>query len=163
MKHVNLNLTYRGINFLLIPFIICVLFFSFTENQTNLEDTTGTGVYQTINYSLNNNPINVSGGPGLSLIDYNPNQVGDILSQYDTGKAISAVVMHNGYLFVPMGADHGGGAGAGAFSFFDISDQTNPTVVFDSRNYSSKYHNENTIDYVGNWAEIHSLPVIGNK
>jgi DNA-binding beta-propeller fold protein YncE len=163
MKKTFINLTYRETNLLINPFTVCVVFFLFTKNQMNLKDTRDAGVYQTINYSLNNIPINLSGGPGLSLIDYNPNQVGDILSQYDTGKAISAVVMHNGYLFVPMGSDHGGGAGAGAFAFFDISDQTDPKVVFDSRNYSSKYHNENTLDYVGNWAEIHSLPVIGNQ
>ena len=111
----------------------------------------------------NNKPINAVIGPGLTKINYNASNVGDILSQNDTGKALSAVVMHNGYLFAPMGADHGGGRGDGSFAFYDISDQTNPINVFDSRNYPTIYHNENSFNYVGNWGEVHSLPIIGNR
>ncbi|SFZ94061.1 Por secretion system C-terminal sorting domain-containing protein [Flaviramulus basaltis] len=114
--------------------------------------------------SQNNKPINALIGPGLTKKSYTELEVGQILSQNDTGgKAVSAVLMHNGYLFVPLGADHGGGRGDGAFSFYDISDQENPVVVFDSRDYPDVYHNSNSFNYVGNWGEVHSLPVIGNR
>lgn len=114
--------------------------------------------------SHDNKPVNAITGPGLTKTSYTHAEVGTILSQNDTGgKAVSAVVMHNGYLFVPSGADHGGGRGDGAFSFYDVSDQRNPKVVFDSRNYPDVYHNKNSISYVGNWGEVHSLPIIGNR
>ena len=114
--------------------------------------------------SQNNKPVNVLTGPGLRKTTYTKEEVGNILSQNNTnGKAVSAVVMHNGYLFVPLGADHGGGKGDGAFAFYDISDERNPVVVFDSRDYPNVYHNKRSFNYVGNWGEIHSLPIIGNR
>ncbi len=112
---------------------------------------------------LDNTPQNAVAGPGLSQESFPASEVGKILSQNNTGKAVSAVTMHNGYLFVPMGADHGGGNGNGAFAFYDVSDPRRPEVVFDSRDYRDQYHDENSKDYVGNWAEIHSLPIIGNR
>lgn len=115
----------------------------------------------TNNSSQNNNPVNALIGPGLTKVDYPNSRVGEILSQNNTGKAVSAVAMHNGYLFVPMGNDHGGGKGA--FAFYDISDQSKPKKVFDSRDYPDRYHNRNSQHYVGNWGEIHSLPIIGNR
>ncbi len=85
-----------------------------------------------------------------------------IIKQYNTGKAVSGVSMHDGYLFVPLGADHGGGEGAGAFAFYDISNPSNIDKVFDSRDFRNVYHDNNKKDYVGDWAEIHSMPVIGD-
>lgn len=87
------------------------------------------------------------------------NEIG-ILTQYNTGKAVSSVIMHNNYLFVPLGADHGGGQGDGAFAFYDISNPNTVTPVFRSLDYPNTYHNSNNQNYVGDLAEIHSLPVI---
>jgi hypothetical protein len=116
------------------------------------------------NPKLDNNPVNAVTGPGLTPVNYTAAEVGTILSENDTnGKAVSAVAMHNGYLFVPMGADHGGGRGDGAFSFYDVSNQKNIKKVFDSRDYPSKYHTSSSFHYVGNWAEVHSVPIIGNR
>jgi len=102
-------------------------------------------------------------GPGIPSIDFSNNDVGRILSQNRVGKAISGVVMHNGYLLAPMGADHGGGGGNGAFAIFDISDPTTPNLLLDSRSDRERYHRSGRLDYVGDWAEIHSLPISDNK
>ncbi len=108
-------------------------------------------------------PINAISGPGLTAENFSSTAVGTILSENDTnGKAVSAVAMHNGYLFVPMGADHGGGKGDGAFAFYDVSNQRSIKKLFDSRDDIAKYHTPSSFHYVGNWAEVHSLPVIGN-
>ena len=129
-----------------------------TSNHTSSSNN----LNSTLNFQ-NNKPINTLMGPGLTKTSYTQNQVGEILSQNETFKALSSVVMHNGYLFAPMGADHGGGRGDGSFAFYDISDQSNPVNVFDSRDYPNVYHNENSFNYVGNWGEVHSLPIIGNR
>ncbi|WP_346188812.1 cadherin domain-containing protein [Rubritalea halochordaticola] len=101
-------------------------------------------------------------GPGFPNIDYAPSESGSVLSLNDPGKAISAICMHRGYLFVPMGADGGGGRDRGAFALYDISDPTNVTTVFDSRDYPSTYHDSSSFDYVGDFAEEHHLPVSGD-
>lgn len=88
-----------------------------------------------------------------------------VIRSYNTGKAVSGCAMHDGYLFVPLGADHGGGKGSGAFAFYDITDPGNLVNVFDSRDFPNTYQNPNSPEYVGDWAEAHSLPVIndGNR
>ena len=70
-------------------------------------------------------------GPGFPNIDRPAAESGTVLSMNDPGKAISSVVMHRGYLFVPLGADHGGGQGDGAFAFYDISDPSAPVSILD--------------------------------
>lgn len=113
--------------------------------------------------NLDNEPQNEVKGPGLTKRTYDTSEVGAVLSQFNTGKAISAVTMHNGYLFVPLSADHGGGNGRGAFAFYDVSDETNPQPVFDSRDHRSVYHGHyDDANFVGDWAEQHAIPVIGN-
>ncbi len=108
-------------------------------------------------------PVNAITGPGLSSENYPASAVGTLLSENDTnGKAVSAVAMHNGYLFVPMGADHGGGRGDGAFAFYDVSNQRAIKKIIDSRDFPSKYHNTGSFHYVGNWGEVHSIPVTDN-
>lgn len=112
-------------------------------------------------------------GPGLSSVTYPQAQVGTILSQntttYGNGvginsrRAVSGVAMHRGYLFVPMGADHGGGQGNGAFAFYDVSDPANPVRVFDSRSKPGKYHTSGLLNYVGDWAEVHTMSVSGDR
>ena len=101
-------------------------------------------------------------GPGFPNVDYPPAWQGRMLLTNNTGKAISGVAMHRGYLMVPMGADHGGGQGAGAIAFYDISNVANPVAVFDSRNFPSDYHTANGTNYVGNFAEAHHVSVSGN-
>jgi hypothetical protein len=98
-------------------------------------------------------------GPGIPNIAYSPARSGEILSIVNTQKAISGTAMHRGYLFVPLGADHGGGVGSGAFAFYDVSNPSAPVNIFDSRNFASIYHNSATLDFVGNWAELHHLPI----
>lgn len=124
-------------------------------NLTNVSSANKGWYYgeMNINGSLTGKAIylNVTGGTDVGM-----------LSQYDPGKAVSAVIMHNNYLFVPMGADHGGGQGAGAFAFYNISDPSNISPVFSSLDYPDKYHNSSNINYAGDLAEIHSLPVIKN-
>jgi len=109
----------------------------------------------------------------MSNATYTPAQVGTILSQNNTtygngsginaSKAVSSTTMHRGYLFVPLGADHGGGAGAGAFAFYDVSDPANIVSVFDSRSNPGKYHTSGLQNYVGDWAEIHTMSVQGDR
>lgn len=101
-------------------------------------------------------------GPGISNIDYPPERVGEILSIINPQKAVSGTALHRGYLFVPLGADHGGGLGDGAFAFYDVSNPSNPVSVLDSRNDAARYHTAGTLDYVGDWAEIHHLPISGD-
>lgn len=101
-------------------------------------------------------------GPGFPNVTRPSNQSGLVLSLNDPGKAISAVAMHRGYLFVPLGADHGGGRGNGAFAFYDISSPINPTIVFDSRDHPSIYHDSDSVDYVGDFAEVHHMPISGD-
>lgn len=101
-------------------------------------------------------------GPGLPNVAYTAAQTGTILSRIDPGKAVSSMALHRGYLFVPLAADHGGGQGAGAFAFYDVSDPSNPVNVFDSRNDAARYHTEGAQDYVGDWAEMHHLSASGD-
>ncbi|HEX8310611.1 MAG TPA: Ig-like domain-containing protein, partial [Chthoniobacteraceae bacterium] len=101
-------------------------------------------------------------GPGVPNIAYDPSRTGEVLSKVDPQKAISAILLHRGYLFVPMGADHGGGQGVGAFAFYDASNPSAPRSIFDSRNSTSRYHTPGTLDYVGDWAEQHHIPVSGS-
>lgn len=101
-------------------------------------------------------------GPGISNQAYDPSRAGEILSIIDPQKAVSATAVHRGYLFVPLGADHGGGQGAGAFAFYDVSNPSSPANIFDSRSDTARYHTSGTLDYVGNWAEVHHLPVSGD-
>ena len=101
-------------------------------------------------------------GPGFPNVDYLPGQEGSVLSLNDYGKALSAMTMHRGYLFVPLGADHGGGRGAGAFALYDISDPTNVVEHFDTRRHGSVYNDRNSINYVGNFAEVHHMCASGN-
>ncbi|RYD46043.1 MAG: hypothetical protein EOP85_08210, partial [Verrucomicrobiaceae bacterium] len=75
---------------------------------------------------------------------------------------MSSMAMHRGYLFVPLSADHGGGQGAGAFAFYDVSNPANPVNVFDSRSDPGRYHTQGGVDYVGDWAEIHHLSASGD-
>lgn len=106
--------------------------------------------------------LSAAEGPGIPNIAYNPARSGEILSIVNTGKAISGTAMHRGYLFVPLGADHGGGAGSGAFAFYDVSNPSAPVNIFDSRSHQSDYHNPGTLNHVGDWAELHHLPISGN-
>lgn len=115
----------------------------------------------------------VGEGPGMAKITYSQEQVGTILSQNDTtygnglgingSKAVSTTAMHRGYLFVPLGADHGGGQGAGGFAFYDVSDPANIINVFDSRSNPGKYHTGGLQNYVGDWAEVHTMSVHGDR
>ncbi len=106
-------------------------------------------------------PVGAADGPGFPNID-RPGQVNSVLSSVNTGKAVSAVMMHRGYLFVPMGADHGGGKGAGAFSFYDLSDPANPLAIFDSRDYPALFQISSSLHYAGDFAEYHSPVASGN-
>lgn len=101
-------------------------------------------------------------GPGIPNVTYPEAMVGTNLSRIDPGKAVSSVAMHRGYMFVPLGADHGGGQGAGAFAFYDVSNPAAPVNVFDSRNDAARYHTQGGTDYVGDWAEIHHLSASGD-
>lgn len=152
-----------------ITFLLIVSHKSFTESDQYIpvssSSNNGSNQSNSALNSQNNNPVNALIGPGITKTTYTQAEVGNILSQNDTpgSKAVSAVAMHNGYLFVPTGADHGGGKGDGAFAFYDVSDQENPTLFFNSLDYPNIYHNPNSVNYVGNWGEVHSLPIIGNR
>ncbi|MCW1886347.1 discoidin domain-containing protein [Luteolibacter flavescens] len=102
-------------------------------------------------------------GPGLENRDFPPAQVGTILSHVDTGAAISGVAMHRGYLIVPMGADHGGGQGAGCLTVFDVSNLSAPVEVFDSRDEPARYQTSSSPDYFGDFAEMHHLSISGDR
>nr|WP_226895418.1 discoidin domain-containing protein [Luteolibacter marinus] len=84
------------------------------------------------------------------------------MSFVDTGAAISGVSMHRGYLMVPMGADHGGGLGAGCMTVFDVSDLTAPEEIFDSRDEPATYHTPGEPDYFGDFAEMHHISTSGD-
>ncbi len=101
-------------------------------------------------------------GPGVPNVTYPVDEVGSTLSIINAGKAVSSVTMHRGYLFAPLGADNGGGRGEGAFAFYDISDPTKPVSVYDSRDDTARFHTSGGQHYVGDWAEIHHLPVSGD-
>lgn len=117
--------------------------------------------------------VNAADGPGLSTTPFTVGQVGTVLSQNDTthgngsginaSKAVSGTTMHRGYLFVPLSADHGGGKGAGAFAFYNVSDPANIVKVFDSRSKPGKYHTAGQLNYVGDWAEVHTMSVSGDR
>jgi hypothetical protein len=110
-----------------------------------------------------NNPVsNAADGPGFPNVDYPQAWQGRMLLTNNTGKAISGVAMHRGYLMVPMGADHGGGMGAGAIAFYNISNIANPQPVFDSRDFPAIYHTAGLTHYVGDFAEAHHISVSGN-
>lgn len=101
-------------------------------------------------------------GPGVESRSYPAGQVGTILSHVDTGAAISGVSMHRGYLIVPMGADHGGGRGAGCLTVFDVSNLTTPREIFDSRDDPARYHSASQPDYFGDFAEMHHISTAGD-
>lgn len=106
-------------------------------------------------------------GPGFPNID-RPGQQNTVLSSLNTtngasgSKAISAVMMHRGYLFAPLGADHGGGQGSGALAAYNISNPSIPLRIFDSRDFSSVFHSASSVHYLGNSAENHSPIMAGN-
>jgi len=101
-------------------------------------------------------------GPGIDNRTYAPNQVGDVLSYASPGAAISAVIMHRGYLIAPMAADHGGGLGAGCLTAFDVSDFTSPVEIFDSRDQPGVYHANGLLNYFGDFAEMHHIAISGD-
>ncbi|MES2658917.1 MAG: discoidin domain-containing protein [Verrucomicrobiota bacterium] len=101
-------------------------------------------------------------GPGIENRSYAPNQVGSVLSYASPAAAISAVAMHRGYLIAPMGADHGGGLGAGSLTAFDVSDFTNPVEIFDSRDQPGVYHTNGALNYFGDFAEMHHIAISGD-
>jgi DNA-binding beta-propeller fold protein YncE len=101
-------------------------------------------------------------GPGIENRIYAPNQVGSVLSYASPNAAISAVSMHRGYLIAPMGADHGGGLGAGSLTAFDVSDFTNPVEIFDSRDQPGVYHTGGALNYFGDFAEMHHIAISGD-
>jgi DNA-binding beta-propeller fold protein YncE len=101
-------------------------------------------------------------GPGLDSRSYSAGEVGTILSFVDTGAAVSGVSMHRGYLIVPMGADHGGGQGAGCVSVFNVSNLGNPVEVFDSRDTPDTYHSPGLLNYFGDFAEMHHICISGD-
>ncbi|MHC5067210.1 MAG: Ig-like domain-containing protein [Planctomycetota bacterium] len=84
------------------------------------------------------------------------------ISWLDTKAALSAVTLHRGLLFAPLGYDHGGGQGRGAFALYDINDPTAPRVVFDSRDYPDRYHDPASHHYVGDFAEAHAICMSGD-
>ncbi len=101
-------------------------------------------------------------GPGFPNVDYPQAWQGRMLLTNNTGKAISGVAMHRGYLMVPLGADHGGGQGAGAMAFYNVSNLANPVAVFDTRDFPAVYHTAGLTNYVGDFAEAHHISVSGN-
>ena len=66
-------------------------------------------------------------------------------------------------LFVPLGYDHGGGQGAGAFALYNIDDPKHPQLLFDTRDHMARYHTAGQPDYVGDFAEAHSLAFRGDQ
>jgi len=90
-------------------------------------------------------------------VQYNEDQLGEILSYIDTKAALSATGYHKGLLIAPLGFDHGGGRGKGAFAAYNIDDPRNPVTVFDSRDYPDKYHNQESKDYLGDVGEVHGI------
>lgn len=94
---------------------------------------------------------------------YEPGQLGEILSWVDCGLAVSAVTLHRGRLVVPLSFDFGGGEGNGAMAVYDIDDPRKPVSVFDSRDFPKQYHAEGERDYLGDIGEIHGLYFYGDK
>jgi DNA-binding beta-propeller fold protein YncE len=88
---------------------------------------------------------------------YNKEDLGQILSWIDCGKALSAVGYHRGLMVTPISFDFGGGIGDGAFVAYNIDDPRNPKSVFDSRDYPELYHTKNTEHYLGDLGEHHGL------
>jgi hypothetical protein len=101
-------------------------------------------------------------GPGFPNVNYPPALQGTVLLTNNTGKAISGVAMHRGYLMVPLGADHGGGQGASAIAFYNIGNVSSPVAVFDSRDFPAIYHTASNTNYVGDFAEAHHISVSGD-
>ncbi|MES2997305.1 MAG: cadherin domain-containing protein [Verrucomicrobiota bacterium] len=91
------------------------------------------------------------------------NAVGTHLSTINTGKAISQTSFHRGLLFVPMGFDHGGGQGAGAFAFYNLDNPATPQLVLDSRDHAARYQTAGQLNYVGDWAEMHHNWISGDR
>ncbi|MCW1925070.1 cadherin domain-containing protein [Luteolibacter arcticus] len=91
------------------------------------------------------------------------NAVGTHLSTINTGKAVSQASFHRGLLFVPMGFDHGGGQGAGAFAFYNLDNPAAPQLVLDSRDHAARYQTTGQLNYVGNWAEMHHNWISGDR
>ncbi|TRX52733.1 Ig-like domain-containing protein [Thalassomonas sp. M1454] len=89
--------------------------------------------------------------------DYDVDNITTPISWLDTKAALSAVGLHRGVVFAPLGADGGGGQGAGAFVLINIDDPKAPKQVFDSRDYPDIYHEPSSDQYVGHFAEIHAL------
>lgn len=88
---------------------------------------------------------------------YSQEDLGQILSWIDCGKALSAVGYHKGLMVAPMSFDFGGGIGDGAFAAYNIDNPRNPVTVFDSRDYPELYHVEGTEHYLGDLGEHHGL------
>lgn len=88
---------------------------------------------------------------------YNKEDLGQILSWVDCGKALSAVGYHRGLMIAPISFDFGGGIGDGAFVAYNIDDPRNPKIVFDSRNYPKLYHDKKGKHYLGDLGEHHGL------
>lgn len=91
------------------------------------------------------------------------NAVGTHLSTINTGKAVSQTSFHRGLLFVPLGFDHGGGQGAGAFAFYNLDNPAAPQLVLDSRNHAAQYQTAGQLNYVGDWAEMHHNWISGDR
>ena len=93
---------------------------------------------------------------------YKPDDMGVPLSWINTEAALSGVALHRGLVFAPLGYDHGGGMGLGAFALYNIDDPANPVSVFDSRDYPQLYHLEGGEHYVGDFAEAHAIAFSGD-
>ncbi len=116
-------------------------------------------------------PASAAEGPGFANID-RPGQLNTVLSSIDTthgsgtgigsSRALSALMMHRGYLFAPLGADHGGGRGDGALAAYNISNPSSPLRIFDSRDFSTVFHDASSLHYLGDSAETHSPIMAGN-
>ena len=109
-----------------------------------------------------------SPGYGMEKVDlafnktYTEKDISKPMSWVDTKAALSAVALHRGLLFAPLGTDHGGGQGRGAFAFFNIDDPYDPVSVFDSRDYPGIYHDRASRHYAGDFAEAHGMSFSGD-
>ena len=89
---------------------------------------------------------------------YKAEELGQILSWVDCGRALSAVGYHRGLMVAPISFDFGGGIGDGAFVAYNIDDPRNPKPVFDSRDYPEIYHDdEDGKHYLGDLGEHHGI------
>ena len=84
-------------------------------------------------------------------------------SWVDTKKALSAVTLHRGLVLAPLGADGGGGKGAGALAVYDVRDPAKPLSIFDSRDYKERYHVPGGRDYLGDSSEYHHAILSGDR